>query len=356
MGGHAFNDYSPPSTAGLTRRQLVALQKWGPETARTVQNISEEMAPRETALQLKLLQDYAKNFSDVGSEVAGREAKASVANDASTIAGGGSDLVAQLLALDKTTNPDLYNSMAVANQGYQSLIGGQDPNKLSGAELANVERGVNRLNARTGNLNTGDATTTAANAMVFGDELAKKRDRFGQALSLFPGIASASRSPIDVQATATGKYSQQPNFGQQQYQGQTGTGTTNALQSQIGSDAQQRQEILAGRRHVEDKIEGSLSACCFIMIAAIEGKELPWWVRFCRDYYYSKQPEVAKGYKKMAKWLVPLMRKHIALRRIIKYTMYNPISWYGAYLVGESKWGWVAKPVKNFWFKIWRNY
>lgn len=354
--GDSFEDYESKPLTYLSKKQLRQLQKFGLPAAQTVQDISEEIAPRESALQLKLLDEFGKKQSQIGSEIAGQEAKASVSNDLNTILNGGIDLTKQVDEIDRLINPEFYSGRAATGAGFNALIEGQDPNKLSGAELANVERGINRLNARTGNLNTGDATTTAANAMTFGDELGKKRDRFASALSLFPGLSSSFRSPIDAQATATGKYAPTPNFGQQQYTGQTGTGAVQGFLDRTAATQDTQQQIKAGARNIADYSQGAVgSVCCFIMIAANEGKELPWYVRFCRDYYYSKQPEVAKGYKKMAKWLVPLMQKHSLIRKFIKVTMYNPITAYGGYLMGENKYGKMFKPVKNFWFKIWRT-
>lgn len=351
MAGDAFKDYKPQSVAGLSARQLKALTKWGPQTAQTLQDINANIAPQEQALNLKLLQQYAPEYTQVGSDIATQEAQ----NQLALTQGPGKALAEQAIALDKSTNPEFYASREAAGKGFLDLISGQDPNKLSGAEMAQTERNVNRLNARTGNLNTGDATTTVANASLFGDELGKKRDRFGQALALFPGISAGSRSPIDTFGIASGKQST-PNFGNQQYQTQNGQSATSGMLDRIAGTQQNQQNILAGRRNIQDYSEGAVgSVCCFIMIAANDEFELPYWIRKCRDYFYKQEPQVAVGYKKMAKWLVPLMNRSSLLRKFIKFSMYYPLSYYGKYLVGESKYGFVCKPIKSFWFNIWRN-
>lgn len=354
-------DYQTPSLGKLTAKQLQALQKYGPQTARTLQQVSAELAPKDQALQLQLLQQFGPQFSQIGSDIAKQEALANVQRDLAITQGPGQDLVQQALALDRAANPEFYSQREATNKGFLDLIGGQDPNKLTGAELANVERGVNRSKAGSGNLNTGDATSTVAGAMTFGNELNAKRDRFAQALSLFPGISAASRTNIDPFQIATGRSSQTPNFGQQQFQLQNGQNYSGDLTGNIANSQQLQQNVNAGRRTVSDFVNQSYnsavgSSCCFIMIAASESFELPWWIRTCRDYYYFKEPRVKRGYKRMARKIVPIMEQNLLIRKLIKYSMYYPLSFYGAWTQGLNKFGWMMKPIKNFWFAIWRNY
>ena len=347
-GDGGFTKYQPPSLGALTGKQLKSLKKYGLDSAQTMQDISAKIAPQEQAMLFKLLQEYAPQYSKVGADLAEQQAKDNLA----LVEGSGTKLAESAIGLDRLANPEFYNNRETANKGFTSLIEGQDPNKLSGAEEANVERSVNRLNARTGNLNTGDASTTVGNAMLFGDELGKKRDRFAQALSLFPGVNSASRSPIDAFGVASGREST-PNFGTSQFQMQNGMQGIQGFQDRVLSTQQKQLEAKMNRSALTE--DAGPKACCFIMIAANAGIELPWWIRECRDYFYKKDPKVRKGYKRMALWLVPLMKKHQVIKTFIKWTMYHPISMYGKYLVGESKLGYIFKPVKSFWFNIWRN-
>lgn len=357
MAGDAFTDYKPQSVAGLTGRQLKALQKHGMTTAQELQNINTTIAPQEQALQLQLLEKFGPLFSKVGQDLATQEAEAGISRDLALSKGPGMDLVKQATEIDRAANPEFYGMRETTAKGYTDLIEGQDPNKLTGAELSNVERGVNRLNARTGNLNTGDATTTVGNAMTFGDELGKKRDRFSSALNLFPGISAASRSPVDAFAVSTGKSSNTPNFGQQNFQIQNGQFTTQGMLDRLAGTQGKQMDVLSGRRNIQDYSEGAVgSVCCFIMIAANDGLKLPWWIIRSRDYYYNTQPRVRDGYRKMARRLVPLMERNLLIKKVIKYIMFYPLSFYGEYIQGLNKFGWIFKPVKNFWFNLWRNY
>lgn len=67
--------------------------------------------------------------------------------------------------------------------------------------------------------------------------------------------------------------------------------------------------------------QGGVS-CCFIMA---EAGDLTDTVRWARDVRYGKGSIVARGYKRMAKWLVPLMQQYPAVKFLVKYTMTWPI-------------------------------
>ena len=56
-----------------------------------------------------------------------------------------------------------------------------------------------------------------------------------------------------------------------------------------------------------------------------EAGELTDTVRWARDARYGRGSIVAEGYKKMAKWLVPLMQKSPMVKFLVKYTMTWPI-------------------------------
>lgn len=354
-------DYQPPNTGRQTRNMMRVLQKYGPGTARTFQDIEEEIQPRQMALQTGLLQQYAPLLTALGIDLSGQQQLGDVANARATIAGGGRELVSDATGLDRQVNPEFYANRELGASGLQSLIGGMDPNKLSGAEMANVERGVNRLNQRRGNTNISDATTTAANALQFDDRLQQKRAAFGQALNLIPGIQSASRSPIDAFNVATGRSSSSPNFGQQQFQNTQPTGTGQSLLGSIQGTQQQKQEIEAGRRTGQDFLNQAYgtavgSVCgCYIFREHYHMPDVPDYVRWCRDFYYKQTPAIASGYKRMAKWIVPLMRRYTLVRLAVSYGCILPLAQYGKYLTGQNKWCVIFKPFK-LWLTFWKYY
>lgn len=96
---------------------------------------------------------------------------------------------------------------------------------------------------------------------------------------------------------------------------------------------------------------GGLS-CCFIFIEG-EG-ELTQTTRDYRDEHYLDSP-VAIGYKRMAKWLVPLMKRNKFIKNIIRLTMTQPLGKYADYFYGKNNYGWLFYPTK-IWTLIWNIY
>lgn len=99
---------------------------------------------------------------------------------------------------------------------------------------------------------------------------------------------------------------------------------------------------------------GMAGGCCFIFLESLNGK-LPWWVRACRDHYYAQNPRIATGYKRMAAWLVPLMRKSKIVRALVNRLMVAPITKYGGWLYGVPAYRNCQRceRYKNFWFAVW---
>lgn len=348
FGQNWFDRPSLAKPSKVGKNVLQALSGYLP----AYQQIQNASAQSEADLSSKLFSSYLPQYSQAGSSVMGQEQNANIQNDVQSILGGGGQAVQGAAWLERLASPEWAKSMQDTNAGYQSLIGGMDPNKLSGSEMANVERGVNRLNSRTGNLNSGDSTTTTANAMQFGGALDQKRQNFGQALNLFPGISQASKSGVDSYNVGTGKASG-PNIGTQMFNPNIGTQNIDTAQKQFFGASGVQQQALAQQPSTFEKGFGSI--CCFIMIEYYGHDKIPESVRMCRDYFYKKQPKTVRGYKKMASWLVPAMQKSKFVRSLVKYSMVIPLTQYSKYLTGESKWKVVFKPFK-LWLNFWNFY
>jgi hypothetical protein len=92
--------------------------------------------------------------------------------------------------------------------------------------------------------------------------------------------------------------------------------------------------------------------CCFIFLA---GELLTEDVRRYRDEHYPKQTHsVSKGYRKMARWLVPLMKRYPLVLWAVRFMMLNPLASYASWYYNHSRWGWIAFPVKMWWTGVWR--
>jgi hypothetical protein len=91
--------------------------------------------------------------------------------------------------------------------------------------------------------------------------------------------------------------------------------------------------------------------CCFIMLEARYGDgTMDAVVRRYRDEYMTERNR--RGYYKIAEVFVPLMRKSKLFKWVVTKTMADPLVAYGKYYYGENTWGWVFKPVKNFWMGV----
>jgi hypothetical protein len=93
-------------------------------------------------------------------------------------------------------------------------------------------------------------------------------------------------------------------------------------------------------------------SCCFIMN---ETGDLTDDVRWARDLCYTPDCDVANGYRKMAKWLVPRMQKSPVMKFAVKWTMTHPIA-----KVAEvrriDKHQPALYPIGLFWEAVWRMY
>lgn len=98
---------------------------------------------------------------------------------------------------------------------------------------------------------------------------------------------------------------------------------------------------------------GSLNAgCCFIFLEVYNGK-LPWWVRECRDEFYT--PRMRSGYVFMSRWLVPAMQRSRVVRGLVNALLVQPLTkWGGWYkgVGGYASFGYL-RPVVRFWFNLW---
>lgn len=352
------------ATAPKTRRlsqqvkgSLRALERYLPSFLETMQDSAEELDPRAQALALDLYQQNAPEYAKTGREIAAGDQLANVAADRAAFSGGGEELILQALAADRLANPEFYSNRETAGRGFDALIAAQDPSKLSGAELAETERGLNRMNSTRGNINVTDATTTAANAGAFGSKLADKQARFGQALSLFPGISAASRSPINTTALGTGRSGQvNPASGQFNYTpstpGRENVNPTLGAYSQNEAMRTQQMSIADQANNVWGGIIGPVCGC-YIFREYYGLPDVPWYLRMVRDFEYKRNPRIKFGYKRMAMWLVPLMRRNVLVRYLTTYLMIFPLAYHAQYRVGLNEWGRVFKPFKWFWLKVW---
>lgn len=356
MGDMLSGDERAPNFNVSTQQRAQAMRDYLPSilntisgqvlpTEQAIQSASGVLSPQQQALNAQLYQQYAPVYANAQSQ-------AQTGADLGAIQGAGGQAVMANNALQHQIDPEYYNTRA----NVASKLGDLMNNPISGSESAAIERANNRGQINSGTFNTNNNANAISSAMNFGQA---GRDRLGQALGMATQAMPQMRSGVDSFSQATGRGAGANPAGnvdltRTQGLGQSAYGTGNAMMGQIAGLQGNEQNINAQRRTVYDAVNQSYSAagsgtsglpCCFIFLEAYHGN-MPDSVRFCRDYYFDKQPKVAVGYVRMAKWLVPLMRKYTTVRKIVWNLMVKPITQQGEYLVGNNKKG-------NMSFKIW---
>lgn len=205
---------SNESTAEMYR----ALQQYAPDALRALLPVTQEQAisqaetdarvsPIYAQAELDLLKKFGPEANRVGSEIDRANQIAASETELALTRGPGRELVTEADSLQRMLDPEYYRSRELLGKGWEDLLGGMNPNELSGAERAEVERGASRTLGFTPS-----ATNTTAAAMTFGKELQNKQSRFGDILTKLSSTMPSMSSGISGFATAT-KRNVTPNAG-----------------------------------------------------------------------------------------------------------------------------------------------
>jgi hypothetical protein len=100
-----------------------------------------------------------------------------------------------------------------------------------------------------------------------------------------------------------------------------------------------------------EQISGGVS-CCWTFLEA-EGK-ITQIVRRYRDEHFGKWGSVGIGYRVMSRYLVPLMKKHKWIKKLVQNLMTRPLTCYAKWYYGENKLGWVFKPLELLYVSAWK--
>lgn len=316
-------------------------------TATSLAGAASAANPIYTASGLQQLQQYAPSYQQAGANLATQQAQST----ADLIGGAGGNAATAATNLSNTLNP----TQAAAQTQAQNLLGSINLNGLSPGETNAVQRSLNQSNYASGNLGLSNATNDVSNAMNFGDALAAKQTQLSSALGAAGGVAANQNSFVNPVGTATSAGNTSTNFG-------LGTFAPTQANSNVtapltfGSSVFSPTASNASASNTtgsQNSAQGGL--CCFIFMEAYYG-QLPESVRKCRDLYYEIYPQVAKGYIRMSKWLVPLMKHISMIRWLVNRFMVVPLTKFGDYVqVCDNGSGRQYKSYKQFWFTVW-NY
>ena len=91
-------------------------------------------------------------------------------------------------------SPQLKKTQTQQAESLQALLASQDPTKLSGSEMANIERGLGRMGLGVGRTSNMDVIGASHQ---FSDALAQKQQRLAQALAQTAPVASSFKSGVN---------------------------------------------------------------------------------------------------------------------------------------------------------------
>lgn len=192
-------------TAGQLRGVGRGVQEILPGLLNSIYRGMIVQAPAVTESDLSLLRSLGPQFAGAegAMERAGREGE--VATDLSLLRGGGRDITQETLNQMMLADPQFFALREALSGKYGDLLSGMDPNQLTGAELTNAERSLNRSNIGEGTANTGSNTAALKGALQFDDRLQKKRMNLNTVLSSLGGVMPSLRSGAFNYGTATGQ-------------------------------------------------------------------------------------------------------------------------------------------------------
>lgn len=222
-----------------------------------------KFSPDLAGLYSQYYMPLVRQAADMGRQVSNQDARNQVRLDNELLAKSNDKMFDRLRDSDRRANSEYYRAMDRSAQGIDDLysrIGAipdqarlaEEGNLLSGSEEASMERGLNRMNYGMGNT-TGDALTTASNAMQFGEagrtRLMENRAENREADAFKPSLLSAAiqtsaaampgMRAFDTYGIKTGKNASNTaaNFGQGQMSNDFG-GTVFGSMGQQGMNAQ----------------------------------------------------------------------------------------------------------------------
>ena len=328
-------------------------------------DLQKTIQPQIAQSNADLYKNIGPQLAQTGSDIARQNALNQASTENAVLQGPGTQEVQTAQRLQQQVDPEFYSTRALAGSKFSDLLSSYDPNGISGGDMAQVERGLNRQNAALGTGDTPTSTGNISNAFAYGDKLQQNKSNLGAALSQVPAFLNASKSGTDVLQQAVGR-SSSANPGQGQFMGyqqpNVGSATNNMAAGMMNSATSMQQAGLAfdantytNQSQQISQLMPSIIPCCFIFMQAYNGT-LPWFIRHNRDMHYKYDINRGKGYKWMAKWLVPLIEKSEFVSNLVNEVMIIPLSKYGGWLTFEEGYNHEDKSYRSyfdFWMNLW---
>lgn len=174
-----------------------------------------------------------------------------MAQEQALLEGFGPAYAKELLGLSQLADPEFYGLRNQSAAKMSELVGGLDPNKMSGGEMTEVERGLNRLAVNQGTNRIPSNTAAISNALVFGDRLMQKKKDVAGVMSTVPSFLSSVKSGLDIPAQVTGR----PSYGQSSMNqfGAVPVGIGQQYLTEAGQNSRTYSQLLAQKRDSLDR-------------------------------------------------------------------------------------------------------
>lgn len=221
----------------------------------------QQQAPRQAQSEFDILSRFGPDLARLQSEISKIGRTGQVESDVGLLAGPGRALTQEALNLSELADPEFFALRNLIGQKGSELIAGQDPNKLTEAELANVERASNRSNIGRGLAGSGSNLATVENALTFDTALQGKRARLLETLTRLGGVAPNLKSGAFNFGAATGAGAGNTagalsgNFASTATQG---SGLASNLLGQAGAESINQSNIRANRASDFERVVGAL--------------------------------------------------------------------------------------------------
>lgn len=368
----AYDKYLPGLISNTAAQQ--------PGIAQQQLNSTLATQPLYNALNLQQAQNYSVPLAEVGQDVARSNALAGASTNLAQLNGAGGDVARAADKLSREVNPNYYKTQDAASSQSRNLLDSFNLGGLSAGEQNAAERGSNQYMNSTGNAGLSNPLNAISNAMNFGGMYDNKRANLASAIGVANNTSNTAQNtgfnPVSL-ALGQPNPATQSNFGTGTFsptgantQNQSGSNAFNFGSGTMGnltgsnnaqiaantsmSNANSPLSYMQGAGSMMGGV-GSLGAgCCFIFLESYHGT-MPIHVRQCRDKYYTTFPQVASGYKRMAKWLVPLMQKYSTVRALVWHTMVKPLTNYGLFVTRKDLSMRKYKWARQFWFSVWNK-
>lgn len=252
-----------------------------------------------------------------------KDALAAAQTEYDIASGSGRRLADLSMELQRREDAPYYASRDLIASGLENFFAGQNPNELSGAERAEMEK----TTARQVGYNP-SAMNFAAGAMNTGQALQAKQGRFADNVANLSSALKQMPSGLDMTKIATGRGTQ-TNPGTASFslpiagQGQWMTGPANQYTSNLQNYTLQRNMRQDSALNIGTAVVGGIAAGilgCWIARAAY-GDENPRWRDFANWLFFEAPEWLHRFYMSAGPQLGEFVKLHKSVQRAVRFVM-----------------------------------